>query len=175
MLNKIWIAVSTFPVFLLSLIVPTDLYIYGLQDYNETLQYKYGNTTEKLKMEIKGKIERLFKECKSPIQGLPDTVSIYFEDKCKPIIDYYKNLGWQVTALYESPIDPKKDVIVISSDAMILGTCLKEKFGTHVLLSNLDECKKVREYYLDNGYDFVEKIGEGVELIQRQNSSQVNP
>jgi hypothetical protein len=172
-LNKIWITVSTVPVFLLSLIIPTNLDIYGseeyneslaLKQYNETLAYKYGDTAERSKMEI----EHLLKECEQPSAlGLPGMKTIYIEDKCKPVIEFYKGLGWEITRIGESIQDSEKDTITFTIASLAIGTCLLERFEMHVLLSGLDECQKTIEYYLANGYNLVEKTDKGVELVQR--------
>jgi hypothetical protein len=177
--------VSIFSVSLLSLIIPTDLYIYGLQEYNQSLAYKYGNTTERLKLDI----QHLYNECVENIAPPTDytgigSAEISFQDKCKPVIKYYEDLGWFVTNIGESIYNrgSKYDSALLSF-GLNFGGCVADRFEQHVLLTleftELD-CQKVLEYYLGNGYDLVDKYDEKVELIKKQgppanNSSQLNP
>ena len=171
MTNKMKIGIILIIAFAAYLLSHVFTHVYGSVDYNESLAYKYGNTTDKLKMEI----EHLFKECVDFINipdqskyGISGEVVIYLEDRCKPVIDHYKNLGWEVKKIGEGINDRKKDVITFAIGFLTSGACLNERFETHVLLNDFDECQRTIEYYLSNGYDLVDKYDEKVELIQRQ-------
>jgi hypothetical protein len=163
--------ISLAAAFVLPLITSTNVDVYGSQDsLNESLAYKYGNPTEKSRMQI----QELFSECvESSIKPgeMPDGKSgyatIYLGDKCKPVIDFYKNLGWDVTDIAKST-DNGLDTITLGTGFFSHGSCLIEKFEEHVLLRDADYCKRVTEYYVANGYDLVDKYNEKVELIQRQ-------
>ena len=152
-----------FSLFLLPLIISTNVDVYGaLESLNESLAYKYGSTTDRSKMEI----EQLFKECTVLLADL--TVDIYFEDKCKPVIDHYKGLGWYVVTISKSLAEKEKDQIGLALGFTGLFGCQSERFEGHVLLQDREDCQKVIKYYLEDGYDLVDKYDKKVELVQMQ-------
>jgi hypothetical protein len=68
-------------------------------------------------------IEHLVNECVETMNvpdpfkfGASGMVGIYFEDKCKPVIDYYEYLGWNVTSIHQGTSDRKKDIIDLRLD-----------------------------------------------------------
>jgi hypothetical protein len=172
MLNKISIILSIFSVFVLSLIIPGNLYIYGIPENNQSLEYKYGNATERTKMDYRS----LYNECVEYGSKPFGQAIILFVDKCKPIIKDYEMAGFYVSDFQKSLNDQKEDTIkIVRSHFTSDDDCLFEDFKEHILLFDSDKCQRVTEYYLNNGYDLVDKYDKKVELIQRQNSSQVNP
>ena len=171
------------------LVIPNtlNLYVYGSQEYNETLEYKYATPEEKLKLDSQ--------HIRSDCMVLRDmALFILMLDKCKPIVEEEeKDGGWRVDGIGQTVLnevnDIKEDLITLIHDTTGINSepiCLTEISGKakmsawHVLLKDNDHCQRVIEYYLANGWELVDKYDEKVELIKNQapsalNSSQLDP
>jgi hypothetical protein len=142
----------------------------GEREDNQSLESKYGNTTEGPKT--------LWDEC---VEAGSSTfndqwATVLFLDKCKPIINDYETQGYYVSDIGKGKwLETKGEVVwLVKSYETTAQDCLYDNYKEHVLLVDSDKCQRVIEYYLGNGYDSVDKYDKKVELIKRQ-ANQTGP
>jgi hypothetical protein len=143
------------------LIISTNPSIYGSQEYNETLEYKYATPEEKLQLEF----QNLESDCLVSRGGLLDYAIILMLDKCKPIVEHLEKKGWRVDTIGQTPLndlnDIKEDLIyLVFGIELPKHTCVTEMFEWHVLLKDNDNCQNVVQNYLGNGWNLVDKYDE---------------